>query len=244
MVTVQCAVRRTVGGHPGRPVDRAYPGVAVGGGGRGVERGVLDVVAHRDHVVGAHRLDVHQRAAVVEPELAVVVVDHWIAEVHELGRRPDVELQPLEDGLDRVPLEPECPLHPPGVERARAHPLVDGDVAHPSRPNAPIRWGIPARSMTCPARRYSGTRRASSSASDPVSPRSQTIVPLSPGYRRPDCRVSHIHRGGDAYGVLVTRLTREFAGSSGPCPDDWCAGSAHRERPGSRSIPSEKRRER
>ena len=54
--------------------------------------GSLDVVAHGDHEVVAHRLHVHQGAAVVEVEGAVPVVLHLVAEVHELGRCPDVEL--------------------------------------------------------------------------------------------------------------------------------------------------------
>ena len=66
----------------------------------GVERRVLDVVAHAADVVLAHRLDVQQRAAVVEVELAVPAVVHGVAEVHELRRRADVELQALEDRDD------------------------------------------------------------------------------------------------------------------------------------------------
>ena len=49
------------------------------------------------HVVRAHRLDIDQRAAVVEVELAVPRVVHGVAEVHELRRSADVELEPLED---------------------------------------------------------------------------------------------------------------------------------------------------
>ena len=124
-------VGRPVGRDPWWPVDRPDLCSGVGGGGGGVERGVLDVVAHRPDVVGSHRLDVHQGAAVVEVELAVVVVGHGVAEVHELGRGADVDLHPLEDGLDRVPLEPEGPLHPGRVDGAGPHPLLDGDVAHP-----------------------------------------------------------------------------------------------------------------
>src|SRR5581483_6445672 len=80
--------------------------------------------------VVAHWLDVHQGAAVVEVELTVVVVDHRVAEVHELGRGAYVDLHALEARLDAVAFESEQALHALGVERAGRHPLVDGDVAH------------------------------------------------------------------------------------------------------------------
>lgn len=124
------AVWHPVRGHPGRAVDRPHLGTRVGGDGRGVEGRVLDVVAHRHHVVGAHRFDIHQRAAVVEPELAVVVIGDQEPEVHELRRSADIDLQPLEDGLDGVPFESQRLLHATGVDRARPHPLLDGDVPH------------------------------------------------------------------------------------------------------------------
>src|SRR3712207_8407384 len=57
----------------------------------------LDVVAHRHDELLAHRLHVHERAAVVEPELAPVRTVEPVAEVHELRRRADVDLHPLED---------------------------------------------------------------------------------------------------------------------------------------------------
>jgi len=66
----------------------------------------------------------------VEPELAVVVIVQPEPKVHELGRRADVELQSLEDGFNRITLEPQSPLHAPGVDGAGCHPLVYGDVAH------------------------------------------------------------------------------------------------------------------
>ncbi len=72
--TVQWQCGKPVGRGPRRPVDGPHAGPRVGGAGRGVERGVLDVVAHRHHEGVAHGLHVHQRAAVVEPELAVLVV--------------------------------------------------------------------------------------------------------------------------------------------------------------------------
>ncbi len=124
------AGRRPVGRHPWGAMDGADPGLWVGGHRRGLERRILDVVAHGDDVVGAHGLDVHQRPAVVEPELSVVVIGDPVAEVHELRWRADVELHPLEDGLDRVTPEAQGALHAPRVDGTGSHPLGDGDVAH------------------------------------------------------------------------------------------------------------------
>jgi hypothetical protein len=111
-------------------VDGTDLGPGIGGCGGGVERRVLDVVAHGFDVVGSHRLDVHQRTTVVEVELAVVVVGDDVPEVHELGRSADVDLHPFENGLDRVTLESERLLYAADVYRTRSHPLLDGDVAH------------------------------------------------------------------------------------------------------------------
>ena len=80
------------------------------------------------------RLDVHEGPTVVQPELSVVVVGDQIAEVHELGWSADIELQPLEDGLDRVTAEAQGPLHAAGVDGAGPHPLLDGDVPHAVAP--------------------------------------------------------------------------------------------------------------
>ena len=71
-----------------RPVDGPHLRPRVRRHRRGVEGGVLDVVAHGHHEVRAERLHVDQRTAVVEPELAVVGVGRPEAEVHELRRRP------------------------------------------------------------------------------------------------------------------------------------------------------------
>ena len=133
-VQAQCGVRSCGGAR--RSVDRSHLRPRVGGDGRGVERRVLDVVAHRDDVLLPHRLDVHQRPAVVEPELSVPRVVHGVAEVHELRWRPDVELEPLEDGDDVTRLsrgwaETERALHPAGVDRRGGHPLLDRDLGHP-----------------------------------------------------------------------------------------------------------------
>ena len=67
------AVRRAVGGHARRAVDGADLGAWIGDDRGGVERRVLDLVAHPDHLLLAHRLDVHQRAAVRQPELAAAI---------------------------------------------------------------------------------------------------------------------------------------------------------------------------
>ena len=135
MTTVQRQCGWRSAGEPRRAVDGPHLGARVGGDGGGVEGGVLDVVAHRHHVVLAHRLDVHERAAVVEVELAVPRVVHGVAEVHELRRGADVELQALEDrddvaatlDLGRVA---EGALHAAGVDGGGAGPLLDGDLRH------------------------------------------------------------------------------------------------------------------
>ena len=123
-------VRRAVGRARGRAVDRPHLRVRVGRAGGRVEGGVLDVVAHPVHELLAHRLDVHQRAAVVEPELAVLRVVDLVPEVHELMRRADVELDVLEDRRDVAVAEVQRALRAQRVERARGHPLLDRDVEH------------------------------------------------------------------------------------------------------------------
>ena len=92
--------------------------------------GILDVVAHADDELLAHRLDVHERAAVGQPELAAAVVVEAEAEIEKAVRRADVELHALEDGRDVVAAEAERALHALRVDRARTHPLGDGDLAH------------------------------------------------------------------------------------------------------------------
>src|SRR5262249_53361051 len=52
------------------------------------------------------------------------------AEVEEAVRRAHVELHALEDGRDVVAREPERSLDAARVDRARPHPLLDGNVAH------------------------------------------------------------------------------------------------------------------
>ena len=163
MITVHRAVRMPVGRRPRRPVDRAYLGLAVGGQRGGVERRVLDVVAHAVDVVLAHRLDVEQRPAVVEVELAVPAVVHGVAEVHELRRRADVELQALEERDDVDALVLQRLLHPLGVQRTGRRPLLDRDLQHFLAAAALMQCAIPDRSMSWPISSSSGTRVASSS---------------------------------------------------------------------------------
>ena len=45
--------------------------------------------------------------------------------------------------VDRVALEAEGPLHPLGVDGARPHPLVDGDVPHHVASEGPDEVGHP-----------------------------------------------------------------------------------------------------
>ena len=96
----------------------------------GVERRVLDGVAHAEDVLLAHRLHVQQGAAVVQLEFAVPAVVDGVAEIHELRRGADVELQTLEDGDHVVALVFQRLLHAPGVDRAGTRPLLDGDLHH------------------------------------------------------------------------------------------------------------------
>jgi hypothetical protein len=128
----------------------SHPSVCVGGDGRRVEGRILDVVAHASDEALAHGLDVHQRAAVGQPELAVAGVGDTIAEVHELMWGTDVELDALEDGRDVVPREAERALHALGVDGARPQPLVDRHVTHRVRAVATqdLRYARPVLKMT------------------------------------------------------------------------------------------------
>ena len=140
-----CAVRLPVGGQAGWPMDRTHLGLGIGGHRGGVEGGVLDVVAHALHIVRAHRLNIEQSAAVIEMELTVPAVMNGIAEVHELRRGADIELQALEDGDDVITGIAQCPLHAPGVDRAGTGPLLDRDLKHP---RAAERLDTPSHSGT------------------------------------------------------------------------------------------------
>ena len=124
------AGRVAAGRHPRRAVHGPHLRLRVRGDRGGVEGRVLDVVAHRADVVLAHRLDVHQRAAVVELEGAVPAVLDVVPEVHELRGSADVELQALEDRDHVGALVAQRLLHPPGVDRAGPGPLLDRDLRH------------------------------------------------------------------------------------------------------------------
>jgi hypothetical protein len=87
-------------------------------------------VAHSEDVLVAHRLHVEQRTAVVEVEFAVPAVVDGVAEIHELRRGADVELEALENGWHVVAFVVQRPLHALGVYRAGARPLLDGDLQH------------------------------------------------------------------------------------------------------------------
>jgi G3E family GTPase len=73
----------------------------------------------------------NQCGGMVEMELTVPAVMNGIAEVHELRRGADIELQALEDGDDVITGIAQCPLHAPGVDRAGAGPFLDRDLKHP-----------------------------------------------------------------------------------------------------------------
>jgi hypothetical protein len=94
------------------------------------------VVAHADDARLAVRLDVHERAAVIQPEGAVLLVGELVADAHVLVHEADVELEPLHDRPDAVALDTHELSHPGGVGRAGAEPLVDGDVVDGVDPGA------------------------------------------------------------------------------------------------------------
>src|SRR5262249_1228049 len=120
-------VRHAIGRRARRPVDRTAARARIGRNGGGVERRVLDGVAHRAHGGLAVALDLEERATALQPEEPPAAVRELIAHVHVLVRETDVELESLEDGGDAVASEVEAALHPPGVDRARPHPLLDRD---------------------------------------------------------------------------------------------------------------------
>ncbi len=130
------AVRLAVRGNARRTMDRPDAGAWIRGKGGAVERRVLDVVAHADDARLAVRLDVHEGAAVVQPERTVLLVGELVADAHVLVHEADVELEPLHDRPDAVALDAHQPPHPGGVGRAGAEPLVDGDVVDGVDPGA------------------------------------------------------------------------------------------------------------
>ena len=151
IATRPVAVRQPVGRHARRPVDRPHARAGIRRDGGRVEGRVLDLVAHPDHDLLAHRLDVHQRAAVGQPELAVSArratrkrkSRNWCG-------APTSSCMPLKIVADVVAREAERALHALRVDRARAHPLLDRDRR--ASPRAPCRMstcGMPARSWRC-----------------------------------------------------------------------------------------------
>jgi hypothetical protein len=90
-----------------------------------VEGRVFDAVAHHHHPGFAALLDVHQRAAVLQPELGAAVRLELEAHVHVLVREAHVELKGLHDGGDVVALDLHQPLHAARVVGRRALPLPD-----------------------------------------------------------------------------------------------------------------------
>jgi hypothetical protein len=124
------AVRMPVGRNPGRAVNGTHLRSRICCHCGRVEGRVLDGVAHSEDVLVAHRLHVQQRAAVVEVELAVPAIMDGVTEIHELGRRTDVELQALEDRRHVIALVVQRPLHALGVDRAGAGPFLDGNLHH------------------------------------------------------------------------------------------------------------------
>src|ERR1700737_4973761 len=117
-------VRMSVRGYAWRTVDRSHLCPWVGGHSRRIECGVFDRVTHAPHVVRTHRLHVHQRAAVVEVELAMPPVVNGVPKIHELRRSSDIRLQPFEERDDVVAFEVQRLLHPPGTDRTRGRPLL------------------------------------------------------------------------------------------------------------------------
>ena len=124
------AVRLPAGRHTRRAVHGPHLRTRVRRAGGRVEGGVLDRVTHAVHVFLAHRFDVEQRAAVREPELAVVRVVDAAAEVHEVRGGADVELDVLQDRRNIAVAEVERALRTQRIDRARGHPLFDRDLLH------------------------------------------------------------------------------------------------------------------
>ena len=87
-------------------------------------------MTHGGHVLGAHWFNVHQRTAVIKPELSVVFVNHRVAKIHELRRSANVELHALKNRLYVTLTEAQELLDALGVDRACTHPLCNRNLAH------------------------------------------------------------------------------------------------------------------
>src|SRR3546814_20900251 len=86
----------------------------------------------------APRLDVEERPAGAQLEVAVVVVDDLVAHVHVVLREARFELEDLEDGLHPVAVDGHDLADPVAVDGAGPAPLLDGEplnhllpLAHP-----------------------------------------------------------------------------------------------------------------
>ena len=196
-------------------MDRPHLRVRVGRARGRVERRVLDVVAHAVHEVLAHRLDVHERAAVVEPELAVLArssTRYWKS-MNWCGRA-DVELDVLEDrrhvGVAEVRARAACGASrsgsPPSTPRSRRR-ACPGWVCFASTS------GMPTRSCRCPCSRYSRPSR-------------RERAPREVGEREVRDRTARSSRrssGASCGGVLGELAQRHRAARRriGPCPSRW-----------------------
>ena len=123
-------MRMLIGGPAGWPMNWPDTGTTIRRDRGGVECRILDVVTHRGDVVVTEWLDVHQCTTVIEHERTVVVVVDFVAEIHELRWRTDVELKTLEHVGDAVAVDAERLTHPMRVHRTRGHPFLDRDLRH------------------------------------------------------------------------------------------------------------------
>ncbi len=121
-------MRHAVTRHPRRPVYVADVRLGVDRLCRHVERAVLNVMAHvGDHGV-AERLGVHQRAAVGQLEVPVLLVHQLVVHVHVVVREARIELEHLEDGRHTVALDAHDLAQPVAVDRAGPGPLLNGQL--------------------------------------------------------------------------------------------------------------------
>jgi hypothetical protein len=74
------------------------------------------------------RLEIDQRAAMLEPELTVQRIVHLVVHEHVLVHEADVELQRLHDRGDVVAFDAHEAAHTVRVHRARTHPEIDRDL--------------------------------------------------------------------------------------------------------------------
>ena len=96
----------------------------------GVERWVLDRMAHTKHSIFAVLFRVDQGATMREIKLTVLCIGDRIDNVHVLMHKSNVELERLHNRRDVVALDAHQRAHTAGVDGARAHPLIDRDGVH------------------------------------------------------------------------------------------------------------------